>query len=66
MKIIILQHIACETPGYIKDLITKEGVDTTTIQLDEEIKIPQDISIFDGMFCMGGPMILEWKKITYG
>ena len=64
MKIIILQHIACETPGYIKDLMIKEGVDITTIQLDEGIKIPQDISIFDGMFCMGGPMD-TWMEKDY-
>ena len=35
MKIIILQHIACETPGYIKDLMIKDGLDLTTIELDE-------------------------------
>ena len=64
MKIIILQHIACETPGYIKDLMIKEGVDITTIQLDEGIKIPQDISVFDGMFCMGGPMD-TWMEKDY-
>jgi len=56
MKIIILQHIACETPGYIKDLMIKDGVDITTIQLDENIKSLQDNSIFDRMFCIGGPM----------
>jgi len=64
MKIIILQHIACETPGYIKDLMIKEEVDITTIQLDEGIKIPQDISMFDGMFCMGGPMD-TWMEKDY-
>jgi len=64
MKIIILQHIACETPGYIKDLMIKEEVDITTIQLDEGIKIPEDISIFDGMFCMGGPMD-TWMEKDY-
>ena len=64
MKIIILQHIACETPGYIKDLMIKEGVDITTIQLDEGIKIPKDISIYDGMFCMGGPMD-TWMEKDY-
>jgi len=56
MKIIVLQHIACETPGYIKDLMIKDGVDITTIQLDEGDLIPNDISIYDGMLCMGGPM----------
>ena len=56
MKIIILQHIACETPGYIKDLMIRDQIDFTTIQLDEGDKIPNDLSVFDGMLCMGGPM----------
>lgn len=56
MKIIVLQHIACETPGYIKDLMVKDGIDITTIQLDEGDEIPSNLEIFDAMLCMGGPM----------
>ena len=36
MKIIVLQHIASETPGYIKDLMIEDGIDITTVELDEE------------------------------
>ena len=64
MKIIILQHIAIETPGYIKDLMTKDGIELTTIQLDEGDIIPNDLSIFDGMLCMGGPMD-TWMEKDY-
>ena len=64
MKIIILQHIACETPGYIKDLMIKDGLDLTTIELDEGETIPDDIKQFDGMFCMGGPMD-TWMEKDY-
>tara|TARA_Y100000590_G_scaffold459497_1_gene616716 strand:- start:94 stop:816 length:723 start_codon:yes stop_codon:yes gene_type:complete len=56
MKILILQHIDCETPGYIKDLMIADGFDLTTIELDIGEKIPENIKQFDGMFCMGGPM----------
>ena len=56
MKILILQHIDCETPGYIKDLMLNDGFDLTTIELDVGEKIPNNINQFDGMFCMGGPM----------
>ena len=56
MKILILQHIECETPGYIKDLMLNDGFDLTTIELDVGEKIPDNINQFDGMFCMGGPM----------
>ena len=33
-----------------------DGFNLTTIELDEGEKIPNDLSKFDGMFCMGGPM----------
>ncbi len=62
MNIIILQHIKIEDPGYIKDLMLADGFNLTTIELDEGEKIPNDLSKFDGMFCMGGPMdtYMEW------
>ena len=56
MNIIVLQHIKIEDPGYIKDLMLEDGFKLTTIELDEGEKIPDDLSKFDGMFCMGGPM----------
>ena len=56
MNIIVLQHIKIEDPGYIKDLMLADGFKLTTIELDEGEKIPDDLSKFDGMFCMGGPM----------
>ena len=56
MNIIVLQHIKIEDPGYIKDLMLADGVKLTTIELDEGEKIPNNLSQFDGMFCMGGPM----------
>jgi len=56
VNIIVLQHIKIEDPGYIKDLMLADGFNLTTIELDEGEKIPDDLSKFDGMFCMGGPM----------
>jgi len=56
MNIIVLQHIKIEDPGYIKDLMLADKVNLTTIELDEGEKIPNDLTKFDGMFCMGGPM----------
>ena len=55
-NIIILQHINIEDPGYIKDLMIEDGVNLTTIELDEGEKIPNNLNQFDAMFCMGGPM----------
>ena len=62
MKIIILQHIKVEDPGYIKDLMLSENCELTTIELDEGEKIPKDLNKFDAMFCMGGPMDTWMEK----
>ena len=56
MNILVLQHIKIEDPGYIKDLMLADNFKLTTIELDEGEEIPQDLSQFDAMFCMGGPM----------
>ena len=62
MRIIILQHIKIEDPGFIEDLMIKDGAELTTIELDEGEKIPTDLSKFDAMFCMGGPMDTWMEK----
>ena len=64
MKVIILQHIKIEDPGYIKDLMLKDGVSLSTIELDEGEKIPNNLSVYDAMFCMGGPMD-TWMEKDY-
>ena len=62
MEVIVLQHIKIEDPGYIKDLMNKDEVKLTTIELDEGQTIPADLSKFDAMFCMGGPMDTWMEK----
>ena len=64
MEAIILQHIKIEDPGYIKDLMQADGWKLTTIELDEGDKIPNNLSQFDAMFCMGGPMD-TWMEDKY-
>ncbi len=64
MEAIILQHIKIEDPGYIKDLMLADAVNLTTIELDEGEKIPNDLSKFDAMLCMGGPMD-TWMEDKY-
>ena len=63
-EVIILQHIKIEDPGYIKDLMFKDNINLTTIELDEGEKIPTDLKKFDAMFCMGGPMD-TWMEKDY-
>jgi GMP synthase-like glutamine amidotransferase len=64
MEVIVLQHIKIEDPGYIKDLMIADNVKLTTIELDEGDHIPDDITKFDAMFCMGGPMD-TWMEKDY-
>ena len=63
-EVIVLQHINIEDPGYIKDLMIEDKINLTTIELDESEKIPQDLSKYDAMFCMGGPMD-TWMEKDY-
>ncbi len=63
-NVIVLQHIKIEDPGYIKDLMIKDNVNLTTIELDEGENIPKDLNNFDAMFCMGGPMD-TWMEKDY-
>ncbi len=62
MRVLILQHIKIEDPGFIRDLMINDGAELTTIELDEGEKIPNDLSKFDAMFCMGGPMDTWMEK----
>jgi GMP synthase-like glutamine amidotransferase len=55
-NVLVLQHIAVEDPGFIKDLMEADGWKLYPIELDEGEAIPADLSGFDAMLCMGGPM----------
>ncbi len=63
-NILILQHIPIETPGYLLDLMKKDKFNLTTIELDQGEKIPENLSSYDAMFCMGGPMD-TWMEEEY-
>ena len=63
-NILVLQHIAAEDPGYIKDLMEADGWKLTQIELDEGETIPEDLNGFDAMLCMGGPMD-TWMEDEY-
>ena len=63
-NILVLQHIVVEDPGYIKDLMETDGWQLTQIELDEGDSIPEDLSGFDAMLCMGGPMD-TWMEEEY-
>ena len=66
MKIIVLQHIKIEDPGYIKDLMIRDKVDLTTIELDDGEKFQKTCQNMMQCFVWEDQWILGWKKIIHG
>lgn len=55
MRVLVLQHIACEPPGVFEDVLHERGVELQRIELDEGEPLP-DWRGFDAIVAMGGPM----------
>ena len=57
MKILVLQHIACEPPGVYEDVLLERGATLERVELDEGDPLPDGAALgFDGIVAMGGPM----------
>jgi GMP synthase (glutamine-hydrolysing) len=55
MKVLVLQHIACEPPGVFEDVLLERGAAIHRVELDEGEPLP-DRRGFDAIVAMGGPM----------
>ena len=55
MRVLVLQHIACEHPGVFSDVMRDRGVEQVPVELDENEPLP-DWREFDAVLAMGGPM----------
>ena len=55
MKVLVLQHIACEPPGVFEDLLVERGDLITRVEVDEGDALP-GWREFDAIVAMGGPM----------
>jgi GMP synthase-like glutamine amidotransferase len=55
VRILVLQHIACEPPGAYEDVLLERGASLARVELDEGEPLP-DWRGFDGIVAMGGPM----------
>ena len=55
MRILVLQHIACEPPGVFEDVLNERGAELYRVELDEGEPLP-DWRKFDAIVAMGGPM----------
>ncbi len=55
MRVLVLQHIACEHPGVFSDVMDERDVEAVPVELDEGEALP-DWREFDAVLAMGGPM----------
>lgn len=55
MRVLVLQHIACEPPGAYEDVLRERGATIHRVELDEGESLP-DRGDFDAIVAMGGPM----------
>jgi GMP synthase-like glutamine amidotransferase len=54
VRVLVLQHIACEPPGIYEDVLRERGAELVRVELDEGERIPD--GGFDAIVAMGGPM----------
>lgn len=55
MKLLILQHVPHEHPGYIADYAQEKGIELDVIKLWESYTLPS-VDTYGGLIVMGGPM----------
>ena len=55
MRVLVLQHIACEPPGVYEDVLRERGAVIHRVELDEGEPLP-DRGDVDAIVAMGGPM----------
>ncbi|MEM7238954.1 MAG: type 1 glutamine amidotransferase [Pseudomonadota bacterium] len=60
MHILVLQHAACEHPGFFRSLLKEDGHSWTAVELDEG-ESPPPLDGFDALWVMGGPMD-NWQE----
>jgi len=55
VRVLILQHIACEPPGIYEDILLERGGTLERVEIDAGQQLP-DWQGFDAILAMGGPM----------
>jgi GMP synthase-like glutamine amidotransferase len=55
VRVLVIQHIACEPPGAYEDVLLERGATIHRVELDEGQPLPE-LDGFDAVVAMGGPM----------
>ncbi|MCW3134675.1 MAG: type 1 glutamine amidotransferase [Methanophagales archaeon] len=53
MKVLIVQHVECEGPGYLEDFLHEKRIEYEIARMYEREQLPDD---FDVLVVLGGPM----------
>jgi GMP synthase-like glutamine amidotransferase len=56
VRVLVLQHIACEPPGAFEDVLVDRGAELVRVELDEGEPLPAGLEGIDSVVAMGGPM----------
>ncbi len=63
MKVLIVQHVECEGPGYLGYFLHRRGIEYEIARMYEGEQLPDD---FDALVVLGGPMsVYEEECYTY-
>lgn len=54
MRLLVLQHIAVEHPGVLRDYLRADGISWDSVEIDEGEAIPA-LDGYAGMLVIGGP-----------
>jgi GMP synthase (glutamine-hydrolysing) len=55
LRVLVLQHIACEPPGVYEDVLREHGAELLRVEIDDGDPLPE-IGDVDAIVAMGGPM----------
>jgi len=63
MKVLIVQHVECEGPGYLEDFLHEKRIEYEIARMYEREQLPDD---FDALVVLGGPMsVYEEGRYPY-
>jgi GMP synthase-like glutamine amidotransferase len=63
MKVLIVQHVECEGPGYLEDFLHEKLIEYEIAKMYEGEQLPDD---FDALIVLGGPMnVYEEERYPY-
>jgi GMP synthase (glutamine-hydrolysing) len=52
----VIEHVACEKPGIIEEILENRGIKPRTIHTYQGQPVPKDMAGLAGLIVMGGPM----------